>query len=329
MSLASIPSPMTRPKATFMTSTSSTPLSTPTSARNYGLGSSSSFRAAEHLKAAVEKGKMDLVDAYLESTIKPSRMKTPGTSFKSNSMKSQSSATSKAFEMKRAASALTPTISASTLKAEMKSTEIVGEPTNPTGDAKSKLDRTQVTDAAPAEIVKDVSVVDVSGKPSAETSPLPNLTSNTEDSQLNAPGDRESLPIRDPEQVIPPTAEPKSSPEDTVELPGLHLVVAKDDDAKSRSEGNSSNPPQVSTPAESTENDVSSRRKSFVLKGQIVNHIPYDILVRGCPPGVDPDKKEELLSNKEFEGLFKMSKAKFESLPKWRRDQLKKQLNLF
>ena len=286
---------------------------------------------------------MDLVDAYLESTIKPSRMKTPGTSFKSNSMKSQSSSSSIAFEMKRSASALTPAISASTLKAEMKSTEIVEEPTNPTSDAKalrSELDRTQVTDNSPAEIVKDVSVVDVSGKPSAETSPHPDVTSNTEDSQQNAPDDREPLPIRDPapgisaefapnEQVIPPKADSKSPPEDTVELPGLHLVVAKDDDAKSRGEGNSSNPPQVSTPVESTESDVSSRRKSFVLKGQIVNHIPYDILVRGCPPGVDPDKKEDLLSNTEFEDLFKMSKAKFESLPKWRRDQLKKQLNLF
>jgi hypothetical protein len=72
-----------------------------------------------------------------------------------------------------------------------------------------------------------------------------------------------------------------------------------------------------------------SKRKSYVYNGQVLNYIPYDILIRVCPPGADPDKKEALLSDEDFAKYFKMNKAKFESQPKWRRDQLKKQLSLF
>jgi hypothetical protein len=36
------------------------------------------------------------------------------------------------------------------------------------------------------------------------------------------------------------------------------------------------------------------------------------------PPGVKPDKKEQYLSEEEFESLFKMSKEEFNKLKLWK-----------
>jgi villin 1/advillin len=47
------------------------------------------------------------------------------------------------------------------------------------------------------------------------------------------------------------------------------------------------------------------------------------------PEGVDASKKEEYLIDSEFEAVFKMKKADFAKLPKWKKDGLKKTANLF
>eukprot|EP00929_Paragymnodinium_shiwhaense_P062404 TRINITY_DN3115_c0_g1_i1.p1 TRINITY_DN3115_c0_g1~~TRINITY_DN3115_c0_g1_i1.p1 ORF type:complete len:559 (+),score=147.34 TRINITY_DN3115_c0_g1_i1:64-1740(+) len=45
--------------------------------------------------------------------------------------------------------------------------------------------------------------------------------------------------------------------------------------------------------------------------------------------GVDPSRREEYLADDVFADLFKMSKADFAKLPKWKRDQAKKPLGLY
>ena len=47
------------------------------------------------------------------------------------------------------------------------------------------------------------------------------------------------------------------------------------------------------------------------------------------PDGIDVTKREEYLSPSEFDAVFKMSKAEFAALPKWKRDGLKRKLDLF
>jgi len=46
-------------------------------------------------------------------------------------------------------------------------------------------------------------------------------------------------------------------------------------------------------------------------------------------PQIQSDIKEMYLEDSEFEKLFKMKKQEFKDLPKWKKDQLKKQNNLF
>ena len=47
------------------------------------------------------------------------------------------------------------------------------------------------------------------------------------------------------------------------------------------------------------------------------------------PPDVNPKHREQYLSDTEFEAIFNMSKSAFNSQPKWKRQELKKQHNLF
>jgi hypothetical protein len=47
------------------------------------------------------------------------------------------------------------------------------------------------------------------------------------------------------------------------------------------------------------------------------------------PPGVDSGKKEEYLSDADFEAVFKMKKDAFAKLPGWKKTELKKSNNLF
>jgi hypothetical protein len=45
--------------------------------------------------------------------------------------------------------------------------------------------------------------------------------------------------------------------------------------------------------------------------------------------GVDPAHKELYLSDDNFEELFHMNKDKFTSLPRWKQQNMKKQIGLF
>ena len=47
------------------------------------------------------------------------------------------------------------------------------------------------------------------------------------------------------------------------------------------------------------------------------------------PDGVDTTRREEYLSNDEFQKVFGMDKAAFGAKPKWKRSNLKKQHGLF
>ena len=52
-------------------------------------------------------------------------------------------------------------------------------------------------------------------------------------------------------------------------------------------------------------------------------------LQAGCPPGVAPAAKEDALDPADFEKTFKMDRAAFDGLPKWKREKAKKEAGLF
>jgi hypothetical protein len=58
---------------------------------------------------------------------------------------------------------------------------------------------------------------------------------------------------------------------------------------------------------------------------------PYAALKAGVawPLAVDPTKREDFLSDDDFVGIFKMTRADFKALPKFKRDNLKKDTKLF
>lgn len=56
----------------------------------------------------------------------------------------------------------------------------------------------------------------------------------------------------------------------------------------------------------------------------LVNKQPEDL-----PDGVDPTRKEEYLSDEDFNEIFCMSRINFDSLPRWRQSALKKEYGLF
>ena len=45
--------------------------------------------------------------------------------------------------------------------------------------------------------------------------------------------------------------------------------------------------------------------------------------------GIDPERKEEYLSDEQFEEAFGIGKDKFAAMPKWKRQQKKKDVGLF
>ena len=59
--------------------------------------------------------------------------------------------------------------------------------------------------------------------------------------------------------------------------------------------------------------------------------VPYSELARTgyTPEGVDPASKEDFLSHVEFQQVFAMGRKQFKSLPRWKREGLKKKANLF
>lgn len=54
-----------------------------------------------------------------------------------------------------------------------------------------------------------------------------------------------------------------------------------------------------------------------------------ELLQELLPPGVDSTKLESYLSEQEFRKLFGMSKKEFDTLPPWKKDNLKKAVNLY
>ena len=52
-------------------------------------------------------------------------------------------------------------------------------------------------------------------------------------------------------------------------------------------------------------------------------------LREGTPDGVDPSRKEAHLSDEDFASVFKMDKAAFAKMPKWKRDRAKKEAKLY
>jgi len=57
--------------------------------------------------------------------------------------------------------------------------------------------------------------------------------------------------------------------------------------------------------------------------------VAYDDLVYEPPAHVDGGRKEEYLHDEDFQEIFLMSKEEFRALPKWKRDNKKKELQLF
>lgn len=67
-----------------------------------------------------------------------------------------------------------------------------------------------------------------------------------------------------------------------------------------------------------------------VKDAPITEFFSYDALIGGeLPEGIDMTRREAYLSDGEFEAIFGMSKLAFAGSPKWKRDVLKKQKNLF
>eukprot|EP00499_Haloplacidia_sp_CaronLabIsolate_P008058 CAMPEP_0196782858 /NCGR_PEP_ID=MMETSP1104-20130614/12172_1 /TAXON_ID=33652 /ORGANISM="Cafeteria sp., Strain Caron Lab Isolate" /LENGTH=839 /DNA_ID=CAMNT_0042153103 /DNA_START=26 /DNA_END=2545 /DNA_ORIENTATION=+ len=65
------------------------------------------------------------------------------------------------------------------------------------------------------------------------------------------------------------------------------------------------------------------------MAGTASGTFPYDVLKTSIPEGVDPRRKEDYLSDKEFQTVFKMSKGEFAGLKDWKRTALKKAVGLF
>ena len=58
---------------------------------------------------------------------------------------------------------------------------------------------------------------------------------------------------------------------------------------------------------------------------------PYRALVRGVrwPAGVDPDRRENYLSEADFVAAFRLDRQAWAGLPRWRQVELKKGASLF
>ncbi|XP_078259380.1 villin-1-like [Rhinoraja longicauda] len=57
---------------------------------------------------------------------------------------------------------------------------------------------------------------------------------------------------------------------------------------------------------------------------QLLHKLPEEL-----PPGVDPTRKEDYLSDKEFEKIFDTTRYKFNSMPEWKQKNLKKAKGFF
>jgi len=55
----------------------------------------------------------------------------------------------------------------------------------------------------------------------------------------------------------------------------------------------------------------------------------YDELKAACPPGVDPTKKEQYLSDADFEKVLGSPRGEFNNFKAWKQNQIKKAKGLF
>jgi len=56
---------------------------------------------------------------------------------------------------------------------------------------------------------------------------------------------------------------------------------------------------------------------------------PLADLQKGSPEGIDSSRKEDYLSDADFESVFKMKRDAFAKMPAWKKDNVKKSVNLF
>ncbi|KAG5268574.1 hypothetical protein AALO_G00214070 [Alosa alosa] len=74
----------------------------------------------------------------------------------------------------------------------------------------------------------------------------------------------------------------------------------------------------------SSNNGSNSRNSGRWSPDQILNKAPNEL-----PTGVDPSRREDYLSDADFEGLLGCTKGDFQRLPRWRQNDLKKKAGLF
>ncbi|XP_059823538.1 villin-1 [Hypanus sabinus] len=69
---------------------------------------------------------------------------------------------------------------------------------------------------------------------------------------------------------------------------------------------------------------VANESQQTYAPEQLINKVAEEL-----PPGVDPTKKEEYLSDADFEKVFEVSRIKFNAMPEWKQKNLKKAKGLF
>lgn len=57
--------------------------------------------------------------------------------------------------------------------------------------------------------------------------------------------------------------------------------------------------------------------------------LPYSVLAAGVVAGIDNKRKEHYLTEEEFQRVLGMARPKFEALPEWRRNELKRRAGIF
>ena len=81
-------------------------------------------------------------------------------------------------------------------------------------------------------------------------------------------------------------------------------------------------------PADTQTNTVLNSEENPDVEPTVV--FPFDEMTKGqIPDGVDPKRKEDFLSNADFEKYLGMARNAFVKLPKWRQQKLKKNVGLF
>jgi stage V sporulation protein SpoVS len=81
-------------------------------------------------------------------------------------------------------------------------------------------------------------------------------------------------------------------------------------------------------PAAVVNTDIGDEKDNESPSGTIFSY--SDLIKKPAPEGTDPSKKETYLSYAEFKKMFGMTYEEYNKIPqKWKKDDLKKKLNLF